>query len=98
MVTIISSTNRKGANSYKLAKIYERAFQQKDIAVKLIDLEKLPDDFLHTTLYENNGKNEISNGSSRGSLAAEASMLNSLSFSSFIFHVDFDIDALLSIY
>ena len=61
MIAIISSTNRKGANSFKLAKIYQKEFQKKGVESTLLDLEKLPDDFLHTTLYENNGKNESFN-------------------------------------
>lgn len=61
MIAIISSTNRRGANSYKLAKIYQKAFQTKGIESDILDLEKLPDDFLHTTLYENNGRNESFN-------------------------------------
>ena len=61
MIAIISSTNRQGANSYKLAKIYQKEFQNKGIESNILDLEKLPDDFLHTSLYENNGKNESFN-------------------------------------
>jgi len=58
MITIISGTNRKNANSYKLAKQYQDILSQKGEESEIIDLQKLPDDFMQTALYENKGGNE----------------------------------------
>ncbi|MBI1185713.1 NADPH-dependent FMN reductase [bacterium] len=59
--TIISGTNRKGANSYLLGSIYRNLLAAKNIEADLIDLEKLPPDFLFTALYDNANKDEVFN-------------------------------------
>ena len=57
MITIISGTNRKKANSYKIATQYQEILEAKGVASNIIDLEELPEDFLTTAFYENAGKN-----------------------------------------
>ena len=58
MITIISGTNRKNANSYKIASQYKEILKSKGTDSTIIDLETLPADFIATALYENTGKNE----------------------------------------
>jgi len=58
MITIISSTNRKKANSYKIAVQYQALLSDLGAESQVLDLEKLPADFMTTAFYENNGKNE----------------------------------------
>jgi len=58
MITIISSTNRKKANSYKIAVQYQELLRELGAKSQVLDLEKLPTDFMTTAFYENNGKNE----------------------------------------
>ncbi len=57
MITIISGTNRKKANSYKVATQYKAILKSKGSDAQIIDLEELPADFLTTAFYENVGKN-----------------------------------------
>ena len=57
MITIISGTNRKNANSYKIAVQYQEILKSKGFKSNIIDLEDLPQDFLTTAFYENMGKN-----------------------------------------
>lgn len=58
MITIISGTNRKNANTFKIAKAYQQILNEKGASSDIIDLEKLPSDFLETALYENKGMNQ----------------------------------------
>ena len=58
MITIISGTNRKSANSFKIARQYQDILKTKGQESSIIDLEKLPEDFLTTAFYENKGANE----------------------------------------
>lgn len=58
MITIISGTNRKNANSYKIALQYQEILKEKGTEANVIDLEQLPSDFIKSALYENTGKNE----------------------------------------
>lgn len=58
MITIISGTNRKNANSYKIANQYKDILKSEGVESNIIDLEDLPKDFLTTAFYENTGKNE----------------------------------------
>lgn len=58
MIAIICGTNRKKSNSYKLALQYKEILSGKGVDAAIIDLEKLPKDFLTTAFYENTGKNE----------------------------------------
>jgi len=59
--TIVSSTNRKGANSFLIGTIYKNLLIQKGITAQIIDLEKLPPDFVFSALYDNANKNAVFN-------------------------------------
>ncbi|MGB0431725.1 MAG: NADPH-dependent FMN reductase [Bacteroidia bacterium] len=59
--TIISSTNRKSANSYLISNIYKQLLSKKGVDAEIIDLQKLPSDFVFSALYDNNSKNELFN-------------------------------------
>jgi len=58
MVYIISGTNRKAAKSLAIAKIYSQALKDHGEEAEVIDLGKLPNDFVFTALYDEAGKNE----------------------------------------
>ncbi|MDW3195764.1 MAG: NAD(P)H-dependent oxidoreductase [Cytophagales bacterium] len=61
MIRIISSTNRPGAVSYKVAKHYQVLLTDLGVESEIIDLANLPDDFIASALYQNSGKNEAFN-------------------------------------
>jgi len=61
MYTIISSTNRKDSVTRKLATIYHELLRKKGIDSTIIDLCDLPDDYITSALYENNGLNQAFN-------------------------------------
>jgi len=61
MYVIISSTNRKDSVTRKLATFYYDLLKQKKIDSAIIDLCDLPDDYITSALYENNGANELFN-------------------------------------
>lgn len=56
--TIISSTNRQGANSFLLCEIYKKLLKEEGIDAQIIDLQELPRDFVFSALYDNAHKNE----------------------------------------
>ncbi|MDE0471299.1 MAG: NAD(P)H-dependent oxidoreductase [Ekhidna sp.] len=58
MITIISGTNRENANSLKIARQYQNILQAKGQEASIIDLKKLPEDFLTNSFYENKEANE----------------------------------------
>lgn len=58
MITIVSGTNRKRANSFKIAVQYKEILKGLGADANILDLEDLPADFLTTAFYENTGKNE----------------------------------------
>ncbi len=58
MILIISGTNRKNSNSFKLAQEYQKNLNNKSVKSEILSLENLPESFIQTALYENNGKNE----------------------------------------
>lgn len=58
MITIVSGTNRKKANSFKIAVQYKEILKELGADANILDLEDLPADFLTTAFYENTGKNE----------------------------------------
>ena len=58
LIYIISGTNREQAVSYQVAKIYQQEFKDLGIASEIIDLQKLPVDYLFSGLYANAGKSE----------------------------------------
>jgi chromate reductase, NAD(P)H dehydrogenase (quinone) len=57
MIKIIVSTNRKNAVSGKIAELYREILKSNGVDSEIINLGDLPDDFVFTALYENNGKN-----------------------------------------
>ena len=61
MITIISGTNRENANSLKIAKQYQNILQAKGQEADIIDLKKLPEDFLTNSFYENKEANKAFN-------------------------------------
>ena len=58
MITIISSTNRNNSVSKQVALQYQELLKEQETESTIIDLEDLPDDFIKTALYENQGSNE----------------------------------------
>ncbi|NMM50088.1 NAD(P)H-dependent oxidoreductase [Flammeovirgaceae bacterium KN852] len=61
MYTIISGTNRKDAVSPKLALYYQSCLKDRGIEASIISLNKLPEDFVFSALYENAGKHKVFN-------------------------------------
>lgn len=56
MITIISSTNRPGSSTMKVARHYQISMQEKGVDAALISLTQLPPDFLVTDLYGKRSK------------------------------------------
>ena len=54
---IVSATNRAKSNSYILSNIYQRKLSAQGIEADILDLEKLPKDFVFTALYDQALKN-----------------------------------------
>jgi NAD(P)H-dependent FMN reductase len=61
MITIVSATNRKNSTTLKIAKLYQNYLRNLDINSEIIDLSELPQDFIFSALYENNGKHTVFN-------------------------------------
>jgi NAD(P)H-dependent FMN reductase len=57
MITIISGTNRKGSNTYKIAKEYQRVLEEKGIKAGLFSLEGV--DVMHNNAEFRRIENEI---------------------------------------
>jgi chromate reductase len=57
MITIISGTNRKGSNTYKIAKEYQRILEEKGIRAGLFSLEAV--DVMHNNAEFRKIENEI---------------------------------------
>jgi chromate reductase len=51
MITIISSTNRPGSSTLKLAQYYQKRFQEKGADADLLSLTQLPPNLIETDLY-----------------------------------------------
>ncbi|MGZ3767778.1 MAG: NADPH-dependent FMN reductase, partial [Mucilaginibacter sp.] len=51
MITIISSTNRSGSSTLKLAQYYQKKLREKGEEVGLLSLSELPPDIIETDLY-----------------------------------------------
>src|ERR1700712_5033149 len=56
MITIISSTNRRGSSTLKLAKYYHKIFLEKGVEAELLSLSQLPPNLIETDLYGQRGK------------------------------------------
>lgn len=54
---IVIGTNRKNSLSAKLAQEYHDILKENGVASEVIDLAKLPEDFIASALYENSGSN-----------------------------------------
>ena len=61
MITVIIGTNLKDAKSRTFAHYYHSLLIQQNHTAQLLDLGDLPDDFIRSALYENNGKNDVFN-------------------------------------
>ncbi|AFL84264.1 putative flavoprotein [Belliella baltica DSM 15883] len=61
MIKIIVGTNRKNSISKKIATIYQQVLLELDTRSEILELEDLPNDFLFTAMYSNNGKNPAYN-------------------------------------
>jgi chromate reductase len=51
MITIISSTNRPGSSTLKLAQYYQKKLHEKGIEAGLLSLAELPPNIIQTDLY-----------------------------------------------
>jgi len=61
VIYIISGTNREQAVSFQVAQIYQQEFNDLGMASEIIDLQKLPVDYLFSGLYDNAGKSQEMN-------------------------------------
>lgn len=61
MIKIIVGTNRENSVSEQIALKYQEILKNLKVSSELIYLSDLPDDFVFTALYENNGKNHAYN-------------------------------------
>ncbi len=61
MIAIVVGTNRKNSVSRQVANYYSQILDQKGAENRIVDLVDIPDDFVGTALYENNGRNESFN-------------------------------------
>ena len=57
MITIVAGTNRKDSKSGAMAQYYQNLLSPYKQESQILDLSELPDDFIRSALYENNGKN-----------------------------------------
>lgn len=57
MITIVSGTNRQNSVSAQVARLYQSLLLQHQEESNIIDLADLPQDFIYSALYDNNGKN-----------------------------------------
>src|ERR1700712_2063434 len=56
MITIISSTNRRGSSTLKLAKYFYKRFLEKGAEAELLSLSQLPPNLIATDLYGQRSK------------------------------------------
>ena len=61
MISVIACTNRPNSNSLKVAQYYINLLQEKGVACTLIDLNALPEAYLFSALYHNQGKDLVFN-------------------------------------
>ncbi|WP_026998372.1 NADPH-dependent FMN reductase [Eisenibacter elegans] len=57
MTTVIVGTNRPNSLSRSFAEYYVDLLEAAQVAVQLLDLSQLPEDFIFSALYQNSGKN-----------------------------------------
>lgn len=58
MITLVSGTNRPASNSIAIVNMYAELLQKHGEPYQILDLAKLPADFIVTALYDNTGRNE----------------------------------------
>jgi len=51
MITIISSTNRPGSSTYKLAVYYQKKLREKGTEADILSMMELPGNLIETTMY-----------------------------------------------
>jgi len=56
MITIISSTNRPGSSTLKVAQYYQQKLHEKGVEAGLLSLSQLPANLIQTDLYGNRSK------------------------------------------
>lgn len=61
MICVIACTNRPNSNSLKISEYYIKLLKKEEVACTLIDLNKLPESYLFSALYHNQGKDEMFN-------------------------------------
>ena len=61
MITIVVGTNRRRSKSKQVATFYQTLLSELHTESQILDIADLPDDFIRSALYENNGKNESFN-------------------------------------
>ena len=61
MIAIISGTNREPSMSKEIALFYQKILAEFGSNTDIIDLGKLPTDFLNVALYKNSGKSDAFN-------------------------------------
>ncbi|MEZ4903090.1 MAG: hypothetical protein R2822_15685 [Spirosomataceae bacterium] len=57
MIIIVVGTNRRHSKSKQVALFYQKILNDLQVESRILDIAELPDDFIRTALYENNGKN-----------------------------------------
>lgn len=61
MISVIAGTNRPNSNSLKFAHYYIALLKERGIETNLIDLTKIPETYLFSALYHNQGKDAAFN-------------------------------------
>ena len=57
MITIIAGTNRKNSVTLKVARYYEKLLNEMGENCQVLDLAKLPEDFVFSSLYGEENSN-----------------------------------------
>jgi chromate reductase, NAD(P)H dehydrogenase (quinone) len=65
MITIVSGTNRPESVTRTVVDFYASLLKKRSLDYQVLDISKLPHDFILTALYHNTGKNEEFNKLSR---------------------------------
>ncbi len=71
MICVIACTNRPNSNSLKISEYYIKLLQKHGVACTLIDLNTLPESYLFSALYHNQGKDSVFNSIKAKIAAAE---------------------------
>lgn len=61
MISVIACTNRPNSNSSKIARYYIKLLEDQGVVATLIDLNEMPESYLFSALYHNQGKDVIFN-------------------------------------